>query len=234
MEVEVGAEGSDEDYCEKLQQPEEEVTWDVCQSLRTCPLPKAGAPATSPPATDPPYRSNEPSCRLTGQRSMLAWLPSAGAHKSRSSKNETTKKQRDNQRQRDVEQGADSPTAPARVAHIEKPRAIRRNKDGRKTNEGEGGGLEEEDNEEDEKEYEEYGIGTKRKAEGEKMETEQGGHPPEDQCSRQGGRVPWTDVYRGARRTHVPGLPKAFDRRQENNLGKPLQGDTVRVFWTYQ
>ena len=63
----MGAEGSnDEDYyCEKLQQPEKEVTLDVCQSSRTCPLPKAGAPATGPPATtDPPCRSNEPSCRL--------------------------------------------------------------------------------------------------------------------------------------------------------------------------
>ena len=44
---------------------------------------------------------------------------------------------------------------------LEKPRAIRRNKDRRKTEAGEGGGLEEEDNEEDE--YEEDGVGTKRK-----------------------------------------------------------------------
>ena len=58
-EVEVGAEGSGEDYCEELQQPEEEVTLDVCQSSRTCPLPKAGAPATGPLGTDPPCRSNE-------------------------------------------------------------------------------------------------------------------------------------------------------------------------------
>ena len=42
----MGAEGGGEDYCEELQQPEEEVTLDVCQSSRTCPLPKAGAPAT--------------------------------------------------------------------------------------------------------------------------------------------------------------------------------------------
>ena len=61
MEVDVGAEGSDEDYCEEL------------QSLRTCPLPKAGAPATGPPATDPPCRSNEPSCRLAGQRRHLGY-----------------------------------------------------------------------------------------------------------------------------------------------------------------
>ena len=75
----MGAEGSNEDYCEDLQQPEEEVTLDVCQSsTRTCPLPKAGARATGPPATDPPCWSNEPSCRLAGQRSMLAWLPSPG------------------------------------------------------------------------------------------------------------------------------------------------------------
>ena len=51
----MGAKGSDEDYCEELQQPEGEVTLDVCQSSRTCPLPKqAGGPATGPPATDPP------------------------------------------------------------------------------------------------------------------------------------------------------------------------------------
>ena len=68
----MGAEGSDEDYCEELQYPEEEVTLDVHQSSRTCPLPKAGAPVTGPPATDPTCRSNEPSCRLAGQRSMLA------------------------------------------------------------------------------------------------------------------------------------------------------------------
>ena len=132
----MGAEGSDEDYCEELQQAEEDVTLDVCQSSRTCPLPKAGAPA---PATDPPCRSNEPSCRLAGQRSMLAWLPSAGAHKSRSSANATKIKRRDNKRQRDVEQAAASPTTPARAAHIEKTTAIRRNKDRRKTKEGEGG-----------------------------------------------------------------------------------------------
>ena len=77
----MGAEGSDEDYCEELQQPEEEVTLDVCQSSRAWPLPKAGAAATGPPAADPPCRANEPSCRLAGQRNMLAWLPSAGAHK---------------------------------------------------------------------------------------------------------------------------------------------------------
>ena len=70
----------------------EEVTLDMCQSSRTCPLPKASAPATGLPATDPPCRSNEPSCRLASQRSMLAWLPSAGAHKPRSSTNETAKK----------------------------------------------------------------------------------------------------------------------------------------------
>ena len=146
---------------------------------------------------------------------MLAWLPSAGAHMPRSSTNETTKKRRDNKRQRDVEQAATSPTTPARAAHIEKPRASRRNKDRRETKEGEGGGLEEEDNEEDE---EEYGCGDEAEAEGKSMETEQGGHPPEGQCSGQGGRVPWTHVYRGARRTYVPGLPKAFRQRQENNL----------------
>ena len=57
VEVDVGAEGSDEDHCEELQQPEEvEVTLDVCQSSKTCPLPKAGGP----PATDPPCRSNDP------------------------------------------------------------------------------------------------------------------------------------------------------------------------------
>ena len=66
----MGAEGSDEDYCEELQQPVEEVTLDVCQSSRTRPLPKAGAPATGPPATDPPCRSNEPSCRLVGQKNI--------------------------------------------------------------------------------------------------------------------------------------------------------------------
>ena len=136
----MGAEESDEDYCEELQQPEEEITLDVCQSPRTCPLPKAGALATGPPATDLPCRSNEPSCRLAGQRSMLAWLLSAGAHKPRSSTNDTTKKRGDDKRQRDVEQAAASPTAAARVAHTEKPRAIRRNKDRRKTKEGEGGG----------------------------------------------------------------------------------------------
>ena len=64
----MGAEGSDEDYWEELQQPEEEVTLDVCQSSSTCAFPKTGAPATGPPATDLPYRSNEPSCRLAGQR----------------------------------------------------------------------------------------------------------------------------------------------------------------------
>ena len=94
---------------------------------------------------------------------MLAWLPSAGVHKPRSSANETMKKRRDDKRQRDVEQAAAFPTTPARAAHIEKPRAIRRNKDRRKTKEGEGGGLEEEENEEDEEEYEEDGVGTKRK-----------------------------------------------------------------------
>ena len=125
VEVDIGAEGSDEDYCEELH-PEEEVTLDVRQSSRTHPLPKAGAPATGPPATDPTCRSNEPSCRLADQRSMLAWLPSAGAPKPRSATNETTKKRRDDKRQRDVEQAAASPTTPARAAHIEKPRAIRR------------------------------------------------------------------------------------------------------------
>ena len=69
----MGAEGSDEDYCEELQQPEEEGTLDVCQSSRTCPLPKAGAPATGSPATDPPCRSNEPSCHLAGQRKHLGY-----------------------------------------------------------------------------------------------------------------------------------------------------------------
>ena len=87
------------------------------------------------------------------------------AHKPRSSTNETTKKRRDNKRQRDVEQAAASPSAPARAAHIEKPRAIRRNEDRRKTKEGEGGGLEEQDNEEDEEEYDEDGVGKKRKLE---------------------------------------------------------------------
>ena len=47
----MGAEGSDQDYCEELQRPEEEVTLDVCQSSRRCPLPKAGAPATGPLAS---------------------------------------------------------------------------------------------------------------------------------------------------------------------------------------
>ena len=76
MEVDVGAEGSDEDYCEELQQqPEEEVTTllDVCQSSRTCPFPKAGTPATGMPATDPPCRSNEPSCRLADQSRHLGY-----------------------------------------------------------------------------------------------------------------------------------------------------------------
>ena len=62
----MGAERSDKDYCEELQHPEEEVTLDVCQSSRTCPLPKAGAPATGPPATDP-------SCRLAGQRRHIGY-----------------------------------------------------------------------------------------------------------------------------------------------------------------
>ena len=140
VEVDMGAEGSDEDYCEELQYPEEEVTLDVCQSSRKCPLPKAGAPATGPPATDPTCRSNEPSCRLAGQRSMLAWLPSAGAFKPRSATNETTKKRRDDKRQRDKEHAAASPKK-----------------------EGKGGELEDEDNEEDEKAYKEDGMGTKRK-----------------------------------------------------------------------
>ena len=34
VEVEVGAEQSDEDYCDDLQQPEEEVTLDVCHRVR--------------------------------------------------------------------------------------------------------------------------------------------------------------------------------------------------------
>ena len=105
----MGAEGSDEDYRKELQYPEEEVTTlDVCQSSRTCPLPKAGAPATGPPATDPTCRSSEPACRLASQRSMLAWLLSAGVPKPRSATNETTKKRRDDTRQRDVEQAAAS------------------------------------------------------------------------------------------------------------------------------
>ena len=226
VEVDVGAEGSNEDYCEELQQAEEEITLDVCQSSRRYPPPKTGAPATGLPAADPPCRSNEPSCRLAGQRSMSAWLPSAGAHKPRSSTNETTKKRRDNKRQKDVEQAAASSTTPARAAHIEKPRAIRRNKDRRKTKEGEGGGLEEEDNEENEEEYEEDGVGTKRKLKGKGWRQNKAVIHPRGQCSGQGGRVPWTDVYRGARRTHLPVLPKAFDQRQKNNLGKPLQGNT--------
>ena len=95
---------------------------------------------------------------------MLALLPSAGAHKPRSSTDEITKKRSDTKRQGDVEQAAAFPTTPARATHIiEKPRAIRRNKDRRKTNEGKGERLEEEDTEEDEKEYEEDGVGTKRK-----------------------------------------------------------------------
>ena len=70
----MGADGSsDEDYCEKLQQPKEGVTLDVCQRSRTCPIRKAGAPATGPPATDPPCRSNGPSCRLAGQRRHLGY-----------------------------------------------------------------------------------------------------------------------------------------------------------------
>ena len=149
----MGAEGSGEDYyCEELQHPEEEVTLDVCQSSRTCPLPKAGTPATGPPATDPTCRSNKPSCRLAGQRSMLAWLPSAGAPKPRSATNKTPKKWRDGKRPRDVEPAAASPTTPTRAVHIEKPRAIRRNNDRRKIKEGERGGLEDEDDEQDEKE----------------------------------------------------------------------------------
>ena len=52
-----------------------EVTLDVCQSSTTCPLPKAGGPATGPPAIDPPCRSNEPSCRLAGQRRHVGYRP---------------------------------------------------------------------------------------------------------------------------------------------------------------
>ena len=64
---------SDEDYCEELQQPKEEVTFDVCQSSIICSLPKTGAPATGLPATDPPCRSNKPACRLAGQTGHLGY-----------------------------------------------------------------------------------------------------------------------------------------------------------------
>ena len=74
-EVDVGAEGSDENYCEELQPPEEEAALDVCQSSRTCPLPKAGAPATGPPAIDPPCRSNKPSCWPKEYVGMVAQCP---------------------------------------------------------------------------------------------------------------------------------------------------------------
>ena len=135
-------ERSDEDYCEEL---DVALDLDLSRSSKTCPLPKkAGSPAT-----DPPGRSNEPSCRLPGQRSMLAWFSRAGAQKSTPSAKETAKKRRDAQRQRDVGQAAAAPKAPARAKHIEKQRRIRLHKDRRKTK---GGGLEEEEEEEEEEE----------------------------------------------------------------------------------
>ena len=91
----MGVEESDDDFCEELIQPEEDVL-DVCESSRTCPLSKASAPAT-----DPLGRSNEPSGRPAGgQRSMLAWFPRAGAKTPGSSANETAKKRRDTKRQK--------------------------------------------------------------------------------------------------------------------------------------
>ena len=137
----MGVEESDDDFCEELIQPEEDVL-DVCESSRTCPLPKASAPAT-----DPPGRSNEPSGRPAGgQRSMLAWFPRAGAKTPGSSANETAKKRRDTKRQKEIEQAAASPTALTRAAHIEKSRVIRLYKDRRKAKKkGRGKGLEEEE-----------------------------------------------------------------------------------------
>ena len=153
-------ERSDEDYCEEL---DVALDLDLSRSSKICPLPKkAGSPATDPPATDPPSRSNEPSCRHPGQRSMLAWFSRAGAQKSTPSAKETAKKRRDTQRQTDVEQAAAAPKAPTRAKQIEKQRRIRLHKDRRKTK---GEGLEEEEEEEEgeEGEEEEVGVGTKHK-----------------------------------------------------------------------
>ena len=70
-------------------------------------------------------------------------------------------------RQRQVEAAAANPTAPARAAHIDKPRVVRVNKLRRKTHvdDGEEGDDEEEEGEEEQGKV----VGTKRKLAGRKQ-----------------------------------------------------------------